>query len=149
MSAFDRPREIRLLKPGEVFAGSGEFTLSVVVGTSVSVCLWEPESRVGGMNHYLRPWARWAPGDLTLGVRAIPELVNQMRTVSGRGHGFQASLFGGARVSRNSDELCEDNLAIARDVLDALGIPIIDQAVGGTSVRRVVFDLETGRAHVR
>ncbi len=43
------------LYPGMVFAKSGDFCITTVLGSCVSVCLWDCVLRVGGMNHFLLP----------------------------------------------------------------------------------------------
>jgi len=35
-----------------------EMIITTILGSCISICLWDPEARVGGMNHLLLPDAR-------------------------------------------------------------------------------------------
>lgn len=150
MSAVARTRELRVLRPGELFSGSGPYTLSTLVASGVSVCLWDARAQVGGMNHYLEP--RGPAGtqpSLRFGDCSLSELVCQVRALSSDDHQLEARVFGGAYLLPSSSRVCDGNVALARKLLSAVGIPIVAQSVGGSTERRIVFDLESGRAHVR
>jgi chemotaxis receptor (MCP) glutamine deamidase CheD len=50
---FDR-EAVKLL-PGDYFACGGEKMLVTVLGSCISVCLFESKLKIGGMNHFMLP----------------------------------------------------------------------------------------------
>ena len=67
-----------------------------VLGSCVAVCLWAPEVRVGGMNHYLLPERHGRPGAPgRYGDEATDELLQRSRQAVGRGRALVAKFFGG------------------------------------------------------
>lgn len=44
-----------ILKPGDLVFNNGSKTLSTLLGSCVSIVLWHPKLRIGGMSHYLLP----------------------------------------------------------------------------------------------
>ncbi len=43
------------LLPGEYFMSKQPHIISTLLGSCVSVCLYHPQHRFGGMNHYMLP----------------------------------------------------------------------------------------------
>src|SRR3990167_3558404 len=78
---------------------------STVLGSCVATCLFDPEARVGGMNHFLlsEPPAN-ATGtkvDEHYGVYLMELLANEMLARGARKGNLKAHLYGGANVNRN------------------------------------------------
>ena len=102
------------------------------------------------MNHYLEPQGpAGALPSLRFGDCSLSELVCQVRALSCDDHQIEARVFGGAHLLPSSSRVCNGNVALARKLLSAVGIPIVAESVGGSTERRIVFDLESGKAHVR
>lgn len=137
-------REVYLF-PGMIFAESGESTVTTVLGSCISVCLW---LRVGGINHYLLPL--WNGGGLPsprYGNIAIGTLVERMRLLGCASRGLQAKVFGGGAVIQGHPgvwNIGERNAALAEDLLHEAGIPIVSRDVGGQHGRRILFRTTTG-----
>ena len=150
MSAFSPARELRVLRPSELFCGGGPYTLSTIVASGVSVCLWDARGQVGGMNHYLEPRGPpGAPASLRFGECSLPELVSQVRALSRDEHAIEARVFGGAHLFPGSRRVGDGNVTLARQILTSVGIAIVAQSVGGSTERRIVFDPQPVRPHVR
>ena len=50
------PLERRIyLHPGGLWAEPCAATITTVLGSCVSVCLWDPERALGGINHFVLP----------------------------------------------------------------------------------------------
>ncbi|HRI89177.1 MAG TPA: chemotaxis protein CheD, partial [Candidatus Hydrogenedentes bacterium] len=67
------------VEPGYVYFSEKAMTLRAVVGSCVAVCLWDRKSKVGGMNHFIKPRTR-AKADATpiYGNVAIAALLKMM-----------------------------------------------------------------------
>ncbi len=46
---------IEFIKNGDVFTTKEDVILKTELGSCVSLCLWDPIRKIGGMNHYLLP----------------------------------------------------------------------------------------------
>ncbi len=142
------------LHPGEVHAASHECTITTILGSCVSVCLFEEGSRVGGANHFLLPdqrdgdvsSTRYAPG-------AIEALLTQVISLGARRSRLSAKLFGGANVLHAFQEgarhIGAANVEAARAALAGHRIPICAEDVGGTRGRKLMFSAHDGAAWVR
>jgi chemotaxis protein CheD len=61
---MNRPRsEIRevFLNPGEFHFGDGKTRISTLLGSCVSITLWHPRKRIGGMCHFMLTERRPSP----------------------------------------------------------------------------------------
>ena len=54
---FDRRFQTEAMKlmPGEFAGTGGDLMLVTILGSCVAACLFDPEARVGGMNHFMLP----------------------------------------------------------------------------------------------
>lgn len=121
--------------------------LSTVLGSCVAVCLWDPTARLGGMNHFLLPFAKGdtSGGTMRYGAYAIEVLINEMLKRGARRSTLQAKLFGGANVTENLGPIGKSNGEFALKYLATEDIPCVAKSLGGSSARRVVFRPATGQ----
>jgi chemotaxis protein CheD len=136
---------------GDLFAEAEPVRVSTVLGSCVSVCLYDPSRRFGGMNHYLVPRGgrRLIHGDL-----ATATLIERMEKLGADVGALQAKVFGGGSPLKLENEalaIGAENVAVAREVLGAFGIPIVAEKVGHGAGVRLFFENWTGvvwlRAH--
>ena len=121
--------------------------LSTVLGSCISVCLHDPGTLLGGMNHFLLAAGRGEDaGHIRFGVNAMEKLINEMLKAGASRHRLQAKLFGGARMSANLSDIGSANAAFAEAFLQDEGIPVLSKSIGGNSARRLVFTPTTGHA---
>lgn len=124
-----------------------EATLSTVLGSCISVCLFDPIAAIGGMNHFLLPTGRGTEsGHIRFGVNAMEKLINELLKSGATKTRLQAKLFGGARMSATLNDIGQHNAAFAHTFLANEGIPSVSQSLGGTFARRVIFRPATGQA---
>src|SRR4051812_50175375 len=55
-------RKTVYLLPGELHASAEQTQVTTILGSCVSVCLWDQKLRIGGMNHFLLPMWREGGG---------------------------------------------------------------------------------------
>lgn len=125
--------------------------ITTVLGSCVAVCLWDASVHVAGINHYMLPlWNGYGLESPKFGNVAIEKLIQKM---TGRGASVDrmvAKIFGGAEVlnlSKNSFDIPERNILIARDVLKQKKISIVASSIGGARGRKIIFDTETGKVY--
>lgn len=136
-----------------LFAEPGEYSVTTVLGSCVSVCLWDPSTRTGGMNHYLLPF--WNGDGLRTpkyGNIAIPALIEKLLQAGCLKANIRAKVFGGGKVLESTTGLLnvgERNIHYAEAALEEARIPIIGKDVGGTTGRKLLFMTATGDVFVR
>lgn len=139
---------------GDVFATPQPTMIKTVLGSCVAVCLWDPETRVGGMNHFLLPDS---VSDATadparFGANAMDLLLCEMQKAGADRRRLRAKVFGGARVlavPEEADGVPARNITSALDFLRRHGFPITGEDLGGCRARRVHFHTDSGRAFVQ
>lgn len=145
--------ESKYLYPGMLFAEPGDYSVTTVLGSCVSVCLWDPSARAGGMNHYLLPlWNGDGLRTPKYGNIAIPLLVEKLLQAGCLKANLKAKVFGGASVLESTSGLLnvgERNIHFAESALEEARIPIIGKDVGGTTGRKLMFVTGTGDVYVR
>jgi chemotaxis receptor (MCP) glutamine deamidase CheD len=140
---------------GGVHAASQPEVVKTLLGSCISVCLYDPMMRVGGMNHFMLP--RDVGGgdgeDLTrFGVHAMDCLIGAMMKLGGDRRRFVAKFFGGAHVLNVRESAAgvpQQNIAFIRVFLAGEGLSILSEDVGGYHPRHVRFYTATGRVLVK
>jgi len=140
-----------ILWAGDLVADAGPVRMSTVLGSCVSVCLYDPVRHCGGMNHYLVPRGGTA---LIHGDFATTRLIERLQQFGCKVRSLQAKVFGGGtplRLANESFAVGIGNVAVAREVLGAHGISIVAERVGHGAGVRLFFENWTGivwlRAH--
>jgi len=154
---FDREFKVPSVKllPGQYHAARGEATISTVVGSCVSTCLWDPVERVGGMNHFMLPGepAPASPWGVSarFGVHAMELLINEMVHLGADRRRLVAKVFGGAQVLQGFDTLDVGgmNSKFVLDFLREEGIRLAAQDLLGVSPRKLHLFPETGKVRMK
>jgi chemotaxis protein CheD len=129
------------LKPGYIFLPSKSVSISTVLGSSVSVCIFDQRRKVGGMNHFKLPYTRDKHIATPIyGNVATLALIRMMLEDGSKLKHLEAQIFGGA----HNYKLCPQNIGlenskIARRILVRKGVPVVSEDVGGMKGRKVVF----------
>lgn len=148
-----RRREV-YLHAGQLTASEDPCKVTTVLGSCVSVCLFDPRRRAGGANHYLLPHPVGDTGNSArFGSVSTLRLIDAMLAFGCRKEDLQAKVFGGASllgaVRMSSMDLGGRNASLAVSMLTAAGIPIVAEDVGGERGRRLIFHTDDGSAWVR
>lgn len=141
------------LDPGEHHVAMGDIVLSTILGSCVSVCMFDPVRKLVGMNHFLlsnnrysksMPYYQTEAG--RYGVHSMEILINRMINHGASRENLRAKAFGGASMFRNEEEaggnfFCvgQVNAQFVRDFLKNEGIPLLTSDLGGASGRLIFF----------
>ena len=141
-------RERRFLQPGHMIVSSRPLTVTTILGSCVSVCLWDATKGVGGINHFMLPLvAPTGAGSLRFGDFAMWELVTRVCEAGGRTPFLKARVFGGACMfapMQSTQHLGTKNSELALEFLHQRGIQIVQTDVGGTHGRKLSFNTDEG-----
>lgn len=139
-------RETLILPGCFATTASQKEALITVLGSCVAVCLYDPERKLGGMNHLA------LPEDAGLGARgssAMEGLFQALIGQGGRAGRMQAKLFGGAGLRQGLPDIGVQTLDFAVRFLERNGVRVAAKDVGGHAARRLIFHPVSGRAWVR
>jgi two-component system, chemotaxis family, protein-glutamate methylesterase/glutaminase len=143
---FDKKNKIFLM-PGKLVVAESETLISTLLGSCVAVCLHDPLTKIGGMNHYLLPEVLGSePPSPRYGVFAIPELIREMDKKGADIYQLQAKVFGGGNVlvdNKLGQSIGLRNIAMAEKTLKDAGIWVVRKDVGGERGRKITFDTTT------
>lgn len=128
--------------------------VTTILGSCVSVCLWDSKLRIGGINHYLLPHG--SDGDRSserFGDVAIRILIEKLLTLGSTKRNLVAKLFGGACLLEDMEDarkyVGEKNVEVARRLLEEEKIPLVGEDVGGRCARKIIYRSEDGAAWVK
>lgn len=138
---------------GGVFASREPTVVRTVLGSCVSACLFDPLTRIGGMNHFLLPEGDGDEGLPTrYGIHAMEVLINEVMKLGGERRRLHAKVFGGGHVlhmERGGMGVPERNVFFIKQFLATEGIPILSQRLGGVHPLQVYFFTHTARVLVK
>lgn len=131
-----------LLKPGYIYIADPKTVMSTVLGSSVSVCLFDRKRQVAGMNHFRLPLTRDAQkATADYGNVAMLTLIRMMVHDGSDAKHLEAQVFGGAfNMEISSKDVGQENVAVAKRVLLREKIRIVSEDIGGEKGRKIVFD---------
>jgi len=146
---MQQPMQAQTVIQGEVVISSGSDTLlTTLLGSCISVCMYDPIARIGGMNHFLLPTGEGCDNNTALrfGVNAMEKLINGILTTGGKRDRLLCKAFGGAAIVPSLGKIGHENTVFVIGYLADERISCIAQSLGGTQARRIRFWPATGKA---
>ncbi|MEA2165688.1 MAG: chemotaxis protein CheD [Thermoanaerobaculia bacterium] len=137
------------LFPGSIVTSSQPLMVTTILGSCVSICLWDPAAKVGGINHFLLPKNPLTEqSDLRYGNTATERLIEEMLAKGVKKQRIVAKLVGGASILAGSagsrQSIGDQNVGIARQLLARHGIQVSGEQTGGTRGRKLLFHTGNG-----
>lgn len=150
--------EIYLL-PGDFHFGGNNTRIRTVLGSCVSITVWHPRLRIGGMSHSMLP-SRGKPGNLAASFdghyadEAVELFMSEIGKRNTHPDEYRVRLFGGGNMfrqplSEKAFDVGGSNIEAVRALLAAGGFNIHAEHVGGSGHRSVIFDLRDGNVSVK
>lgn len=142
-----------VLFPGQFVITSVPSLISTVLGSCVSVCLWDTVTKIGGINHYLLPGTpEDDAGNSNRGLTSIRLLIRSLINRKVLIDNLEAKVFGGCNslyTSNDCFKVGERNVSIALETLREYNIKVTAQHVGGAYGRKIVFNTFNGKVRMR
>jgi chemotaxis protein CheD len=153
-----------VLSPGEFYFGNGDLRIGTLLGSCVAITLWHPQTRSGGMCHYLLPGrapsARIHAGRLDgrYGDEAMLMFMHEIQRTGTHPSEYQAKIFGGGNQFPHQPrpdadhriDIPERNVESGLELLDRYGFPpVAARHLGGSGARQVVLNLLSGDVWLR
>jgi chemotaxis protein CheD len=141
------------LAPGGLFASDEPTLVTTILGSCVSVCLFDPAQRFGGANHFLLPhWVEGPHESTRYGVVAVATLIERLVALGTHVSHLRAKVFGGARVlgsASHGNDVGAKNAKLALKLLAEAEVPVVAHDLGGDRSRKLVFRTSDGASWVR
>ncbi|GAB1432899.1 chemoreceptor glutamine deamidase CheD [Spirochaetota bacterium] len=146
-------QEIFTIHPGEYYMSQKDIIIATVLGSCISVSLWDLRLAHGGINHFM------LPGNLNgidmikspnakYGMYAMELLYNELLKAGSRKADIRAKVFGGASILRMKSGIMtipQDNIDFALNYLNKEQIPVIARDTGGVQARKIFFFVKSGK----
>ncbi|HNS58384.1 MAG TPA: chemoreceptor glutamine deamidase CheD, partial [Nitrosomonas europaea] len=126
------------LLPGEYFVTTRNMVLSTVLGSCVSACIYDGQSGVGGMNHFMLPRGEDDQGlqveCARFGGYAMDILIRELLRNGAHKENLVSKVFGGGNVQRAmvSSMIGSQNTRFVKKYLAERGIPILAADLEGS-----------------
>ena len=146
------------LQPGELFVADAHFQIRTILGSCVSITLWHPRLRVGGMSHFLLPtrtsMTDGAALDGRYGDEALQLMFQDLKAAGAHPAQCEAKIFGGGNMFPGNQHARKQettgltvgkrNGEAARTLLHANGIAVVAEHLYGIGHRQIIFDVSKG-----
>ena len=138
------------LEPGYIFLAEKPTSISTVIGSCVSVCIYDRKRKVGGMNHFELPFATDSDqATARFGNVATITLIRMMIHDGSKIKSLEAQILGGAHNSKiSSKDIGFENIMAAKRILARERIRITSEDVRGGKGRKIVFNTATNEIAV-
>jgi|SRR5581483_2210237 len=143
--------------PGECYVTEQNEVLTTVLGSCISACIRDPQTGVGGMNHFLLPVepGAAAAADSALGLatryggHAMETLINGLLKRGAKRERLEIKLFGGGKILGGNAAVGQRNIVFIHDFLKIEGLRSVAEDLGDVYPRTVTYEPATGRARVK
>jgi chemotaxis protein CheD len=147
----DQPERRIYLHPGGLWAEPFAGVITTVLGSCVSVCLWDPQTALGGINHFILPQGG-AVASARYGNHAMSMLLERVIEIGAHRETLLACVFGGASVISGEGKgprLGSRNVAEAFEFLERNDIAVLRHDVEGRQGRKLTFRTSDGTTLIR
>lgn len=156
MARLKRYGDIYLL-PGDVYFGDRETRIRTILGSCVSLAVWHPQLRVGGMCHFMLPGritVAQTPLDGRYANEAMEILLLNIDKVGAPISEYRLKIVGGGNmfpgiVRTQSDHIGSRNVLRARELTARHGFECVAEHVEGSGHRHLIFDVLSGVLSLR
>lgn len=140
------------LHAGQHHVAASPTLLKMILGSCAGVFLFDPLLEMGGGTHYMLPHYSSGHPSARYGDIAIPNLLENFRALGSNRKNLEARVFGGGSMlsalrempGNQGGHIGERNVEIAKEILAAASIPVVERDVLGSRGRMVTMLSNTG-----
>ncbi len=136
------------LYPAALYASKEPHVITTLLGSCVSVFLYDSYLKIGGVNHFMLPlWNGDGLASPKFGNIAIKMLLEKMKSLGSRQDNLVAKVFGGAAVLETKKQVFfigDRNVDVAYDYMRNENIKIVAASTRGKLGRKLLFNTFTG-----
>ncbi len=153
-------KKIITIYPGEFYSSSENEMISTVLGSCISIALFDSKEKIGGLNHFMLAKDTSIEDDKErnrlmgkFGEYAMELLIKDVIEKGAKIENLQAKVFGGSNVfnlpATNNAQVGEVNIKFAFNYLEQKNIPIVTSNTGGTAPRKIFFDPISSKVYLK
>jgi len=138
------------IQPGELYVSDESCRITTLLGSCVSVAVYNKRRSFGGMNHFMLPREiperSRGPEDFRFGDVSIRHLLDRMLEFDRKRTNLEVKLFGGGKVvsALARADIGKKNIDVAREVLEEYQLSPVKEYVGGKNGLKLDFNTKTG-----
>ncbi|QEW08416.1 chemotaxis protein CheD [Nitrincola iocasae] len=145
------------LQPGDLYFGGQHTRIRTLLGSCVSLVIWHPHLRVGGMCHFMLPGRVRSPQtglDGRYADEAMELLLLDIGKMGARPSEYQLKIFGGGNMfpgimRTDVSHIGFKNVQTARELIARYGFTCVSEHVEGCGHRYLIFDIWSGFVSLR
>ncbi len=146
------------LLPGECYVTRSDEAIVTVLGSCISACIRDPQTGLGGMNHFMLAEQIKGSGEYPgsgfgqinrYGCFAMESLINNLVRHGAQRDRLEIKVFGGGRILKSMTDIGARNIAFIHSWARTEGVQLVAHDLGGIQPRKLVYYPATGRARVR
>jgi chemotaxis protein CheD len=153
-------KKLVIIHPGEYYTSTEDEFIGTLLGSCVSICLYDEKNKIGGMNHFMLPGKIstndiFADDNAKYGIAAINSLITEIVSKGASRRNLTPKIFGGGNIikflnfSGKKSLIPADNVRVAKLFMEIEDIPILAMDVGEDYTRKLIFDVSTGKVYMR
>jgi chemotaxis protein CheD len=136
------------LHPSTIWISKDPQWVTTVLGSCVSVCLFDKKTCIGGINHFMLPyWNGEGLESPKYGNVAITQLFQKMLEFGVKKENVVCKIFGGAEVLGEQSSVFnvgKRNIELAYKMMQEMNIPVVSSSTGGKQGRKIHYNTGTG-----
>lgn len=153
-------KKIVTIYPGEFYSSTESEMISTVLGSCISIALFDSENKIGGLNHFMLAKDNSVEDEREsnrlmgkFGEYAMELLIKDVLAKGANFKNLQAKVFGGSNVfnlpQASGAQVGEVNIKFAFDYLKQKNIPVVTSNTGGTAPRKIFFDPISSKVYLK
>lgn len=142
--------------PGEYYVTKNEEMITTVLGSCISVCIYEQKTGLGGMNHFMLPQsagnndvADFMSESFRYGDVAMERMINDLLRNGADKDQIVFKAFGGGQIIKQMTSVGERNIKFLHKFMVMEGYKLTASDLGGPHPRKVNFFPKTGKVMVK
>jgi chemotaxis protein CheD len=137
------------LKPGELYIGTEPAIISTILGSCLSITMFNTRLRLGGICHALFPTdPKQAQGKEFCYVDgSVSYMLNEFGKMGIKKNEIEVKAFGGANIidATYKKSVGQANIEAVFNIIKDEGLKMLTHDLGGTLGRKIIFSTHTGR----
>lgn len=140
--------------PGQYYVTAQNEIITTVLGSCISVCVYDPRLKVGGMNHFMLPNSDNDDSNVLsksfrYGDVAMERLVNDLLRNGSDKSNLVFKAFGGGQIIRRLTAIGQRNISFLHKFLMLEGYKLTASDLGGPHPRKLIFFPQSGLVRVK
>jgi chemotaxis protein CheD len=141
-----------IIEPGQLYVSRSNEMIMTTLGSCIAACIRDPQSGIGGMNHFMLPMkgniyedkAHHVSGAMRYGNWAMEHLINQVLKGGAKRRNLEIKIFG-AGGSFETRSVCELNIKFVTEYLHDENLKVAVKDLGGPHPRTIVYNVQSGK----